>query len=356
MAHATTSRRAADSRQSGSARASAHFARLRQSVADHRPRRIPDAARPFRLGQDHLPDDPGRLREADARPPVSDGVDITDRPADKRTFGMVFQGYALFPHMTVEAENIAFPLKVRKMPAADIKRRVGEMIERVGLSAQPEEAAGAALRRPAAARGAGPRAGVRAGRAAARRAVLGARQEPARPDAGRDEARCTRRPAPPSSSSPTTRARRWRCPSRVAIFNHGQLLQVGRAAHESTSARPTASSRSSSAEINLLPLAGCRAADGRATGRLGEDHACRHPPRPMRPARTTRCWRSGPSICASARPAPDDNSLTGVDRRHDLSRRRHDAADRARHRPARAVVGARPFRRRRAGARGGRPR
>jgi putative spermidine/putrescine transport system ATP-binding protein len=44
----------------------------------------------------------------------------------------VFQGYALFPHMSVEA-NIAFPLKVRKRSAEDIRRRVAEMIERVGL-------------------------------------------------------------------------------------------------------------------------------------------------------------------------------------------------------------------------------
>ncbi|TIU71140.1 MAG: ABC transporter ATP-binding protein, partial [Mesorhizobium sp.] len=62
----------------------------------------------------------------------SDGVDITERPAEQRAAGMVFQGYALFPHMSVEA-NIAFPLKVRKKSSAEIKRRVGEMIERVGL-------------------------------------------------------------------------------------------------------------------------------------------------------------------------------------------------------------------------------
>lgn len=61
-----------------------------------------------------------------------DGRDMTATPAEERTFGMVFQGYALFPHMTAE-ENIAFPLKVQKRPAADIKRRVAEIIEMVGL-------------------------------------------------------------------------------------------------------------------------------------------------------------------------------------------------------------------------------
>ena len=41
---------------------------------------------------------------------------ITPLPPEKRNFGMVFQGYALFPHLTV-AENVAFPLRVRKVEA-----------------------------------------------------------------------------------------------------------------------------------------------------------------------------------------------------------------------------------------------
>lgn len=61
-----------------------------------------------------------------------DGADMTEMPAENRGFGMVFQGYALFPHMTVE-ENIAFPLKVQGRSAGDVKRRVAEMVEMVGL-------------------------------------------------------------------------------------------------------------------------------------------------------------------------------------------------------------------------------
>ena len=61
-----------------------------------------------------------------------DGTDMTQTPAEERAFGMVFQGYALFPHMTVE-ENIAFPLKVQRRSAGDISRRVAEMVEMVGL-------------------------------------------------------------------------------------------------------------------------------------------------------------------------------------------------------------------------------
>jgi putative spermidine/putrescine transport system ATP-binding protein len=64
---------------------------------------------------------------------MSEGVDITERTAEARSFGMVFQGYALFPHKTVE-QNIAFPLQVRKLPREDIARRVAAMIARVGLA------------------------------------------------------------------------------------------------------------------------------------------------------------------------------------------------------------------------------
>ena len=63
---------------------------------------------------------------------LSEGVDISETSAEARSFGMVFQGYALFPHMTV-AQNIGFPLKIRKLPREDVARRVAEMIHRVGL-------------------------------------------------------------------------------------------------------------------------------------------------------------------------------------------------------------------------------
>lgn len=61
------------------------------------------------------------------------GQDVTHSPAEDRGFGMVFQGYALFPHMTVE-QNIAFPLRVQKRSASQIKTRVVDMIDLMGLS------------------------------------------------------------------------------------------------------------------------------------------------------------------------------------------------------------------------------
>ena len=53
-------------------------------------------------------------------------------PPHKRDVGMVFQSYALFPHMTV-AENVAFPLKLRKVNAAEITKRVATALETVQL-------------------------------------------------------------------------------------------------------------------------------------------------------------------------------------------------------------------------------
>ena len=64
-------------------------------------------------------------------------VVITSRrlclPPDKRNVGMVFQSYAIWPHMTV-AENVAFPLKARKFPRREIGERVRRVLELVGMA------------------------------------------------------------------------------------------------------------------------------------------------------------------------------------------------------------------------------
>src|SRR5829696_2864246 len=61
-----------------------------------------------------------------------DGEPIAAIPPYKRNIGMVFQNYALFPHMTV-GENIAFPLKLRKLPKNEVRRRTAEALELVKL-------------------------------------------------------------------------------------------------------------------------------------------------------------------------------------------------------------------------------
>jgi len=66
------------------------------------------------------------------------GEVINDVTPQKRNFGIVFQSYALFPHMTV-AENVGFGLKMRKIPKSKIEARVDELLELVGLTDQKKK-------------------------------------------------------------------------------------------------------------------------------------------------------------------------------------------------------------------------
>lgn len=61
-----------------------------------------------------------------------DGEDVTALPPYRRNVGMVFQSYALWPHMTVR-KNVAFGLEERHVPAAEIRQRVDEALDTVGL-------------------------------------------------------------------------------------------------------------------------------------------------------------------------------------------------------------------------------
>jgi len=72
------------------------------------------------------------LEEPDSGRIRIDGVDCTDEPARSRGVGFAFQSYALFNHMNVR-ENIAFGLKIRKVPRPEIDRRVDELLALVQL-------------------------------------------------------------------------------------------------------------------------------------------------------------------------------------------------------------------------------
>ena len=63
-----------------------------------------------------------------------DGSDVTDKPARERGLGMVFQNYALLPHMSV-FDNVAFPLRVRGWSKARIQEAVRNVLDRVSLTA-----------------------------------------------------------------------------------------------------------------------------------------------------------------------------------------------------------------------------
>lgn len=86
---------------------------------------------------------------------IFDGKDYTQVPLNKRNFGFVFQSYALFPHMTV-FDNVAFGLKMRKLPQDQIRKEVLEMLETVDLKGFenrfPKEMSGGQRQRVALAR------------------------------------------------------------------------------------------------------------------------------------------------------------------------------------------------------------
>jgi putative spermidine/putrescine transport system ATP-binding protein len=75
------------------------------------------------------------LESADGGHVIVGGKDISDLPTNKRDMGMVFQAYSLFPHMTA-LQNVAFGLRLRKMPESERHRRAGEMLDLVGLTTQ----------------------------------------------------------------------------------------------------------------------------------------------------------------------------------------------------------------------------
>ena len=110
-------------------------------------------------GLDHPTE--GRIRIGDR--------DVTDVPARARDVAMVFQNYALYPHMSVR-ENLEFGLRMRKTPRPEIARRVGAAAEQLGISTLLE-------RRPAALSG-GERQRVALGRAIVREPVVFLFDEP----------------------------------------------------------------------------------------------------------------------------------------------------------------------------------
>ena len=108
-----------------------------------------------------------------------DGQDMTEVPAYARPVNMMFQSYALFPHMTVE-QNVGYGLTNEAMSAAQRRDRVREMLDLVKLGGLGGRKPHQNLRRPAPARRARPRARQGAEAAAPRRAARRARQEAAR--------------------------------------------------------------------------------------------------------------------------------------------------------------------------------
>ena len=151
--------------------------------------------------------------------------DVTDLPPQQKNVGVVFQSFALYPHLSV-FENIAFPLRIRKDSTADIERSVQEiagilhMEELLGPPARP------ALGRPAAAGRLGPRPGAPAGRSVDGRPL-------ANLDAGlrlemRSEIRRIQRENGCTSILVThDQVEAMSMCDRIALMNEGKIQQIG---------------------------------------------------------------------------------------------------------------------------------
>lgn len=92
---------------------------------------------------------------ADSGRVILNDRDITNLPPEKRHLSMVFQNYALFEHMTV-ADNIGYSLKIARVPKAERRKRVEEMLEKISLpgygNRMPDELSGGQRQRVALAR------------------------------------------------------------------------------------------------------------------------------------------------------------------------------------------------------------
>ena len=95
------------------------------------------------------------LEEPDSGTVFLDGKDVTSIPPNQRDVNTVFQNYALFPHLNVEA-NVGYGLKIKRVPKAEIKKKVTEILELVQLTGyekrMPSELSGGQKQRVAIAR------------------------------------------------------------------------------------------------------------------------------------------------------------------------------------------------------------
>jgi putative spermidine/putrescine transport system ATP-binding protein len=155
-----------------------------------------------------------------------EGRDISSLKPHKRNLGVVFQHYALFPHMTV-AKNIAFPLQQRGMAKSDIDRRVSEVLALVGLAAYgsrfPAQLSGGEQQRVAVAR-----AVVYEPRALLMDEPLGALDKKLRDDLRREVARMHAELGMTFVFVTHDQEEALTLSDRIALFNKGRVEQIGR--------------------------------------------------------------------------------------------------------------------------------
>ncbi|HEY3470156.1 MAG TPA: ABC transporter ATP-binding protein [Amycolatopsis sp.] len=154
-----------------------------------------------------------------------DGREISRLKPHRRNLGVVFQQYALFPHMTV-ARNVAFGLARRGRPSAEIDRRVAEVLEMVDLTAVadrfPRQLSGGQQQRVALAR-----AVVYEPRALLMDEPLGALDKKLRDQLQREIARMHRELGMTFLFVTHDQQEALTLSDRIAVFNHGRVEQIG---------------------------------------------------------------------------------------------------------------------------------
>jgi spermidine/putrescine transport system ATP-binding protein len=154
-----------------------------------------------------------------------DGEDITGMPAHLRGFGLMFQDYALFPHLSV-AENVAFGLRVRGLPRSRVELEAREALERVNLgsygSRRVAELSGGEQQRVALARALAPRP-----RLLMLDEPLGALDRALREEMIEEIRRVLRSMRIPSLYVTHDQEEAFTVAARVAILHSGRIVQTG---------------------------------------------------------------------------------------------------------------------------------
>ncbi len=154
------------------------------------------------------------------------GTVVEDLPPHERNIGMMFQNYALFPHMTV-AQNIGFPLKVRHRPKAEIRAAVERYLDLVGLSAHagklPRQLSGGQQQRVALAR-----ALVFEPRLLLLDEPLSALDKNLREQMQQELRRIHRQVGVTTIYVTHDQGEAMMLSDRIVVFNHGRIEQIGR--------------------------------------------------------------------------------------------------------------------------------
>ena len=256
---------------------------------------------------------------------VLGGADITALPAHARNMGLVFQNYALFPHLAVATQRRLRPGDARHAAAEAARERAGRALDLVRLGGLVAHAGRRAVRRPAAAGGAGARAGGRSRPCC----CWTSRSPTSMPSCART---CATRSATSSAGSRITtlfvthdQAEALTMSDRVVVLNAGRIEQIGTPAEIYDKPASRSSPASSAGRTDSLPLPTARILSAGAPGlRVAARVRCRAGARPrhecgriacacrghpfreksMKCRRRSAAWCSPATSCTSARRRP----------------------------------------------------